>query len=189
MTMVEVVYYVACSVDGFIATADGGVEWLSAVQQEEEDFGYADFFASIDSMIMGSRTYEQVCEFGDWPYRDTPCWVLSRRRLAPQARGVTVTDASPTEVLADVADRELRRPWLVGGARLAASFLADGRIAECIITIIPVLLGSGIPLFADQRGRERLQLIGCRQYPAGVVNLHYRVFGGGGQRAPAGPRT
>jgi dihydrofolate reductase len=180
--MVEVVYYVACSVDGFIATPDGGVEWLSAVQQEGEDFGYAEFFASIDSMIMGSRTYEQVLEFGDWPYGDTPCWVLSRRRLQPQRRCVTVTDAEPTQVLTEVADRGLRRLWLVGGAHVAASFLEDGSIDECIISVIPVLLGCGIPLFSDQHGRQRLRLTDCRQHGAGVVSMHYTVLGGGGSR-------
>jgi dihydrofolate reductase len=187
--MVEVVYYVACSVDGFIATADGGVEWLSAVEREGEDFGYAEFFASIDSMIMGSRTYEQVFEFGDWPYGDTPCWVLSRRRLQPLLRSVTITDAEPTEVLAEVANRGLRRLWLVGGSQLASSFLATGRVDECIISVIPVLLGNGIPLLADQHGHERLRLIGCRQYPAGVVNLHYRVLSGGVSPTASGQRT
>jgi dihydrofolate reductase len=187
--MVEVVYYVACSVDGFIATPDGGVEWLSAVQQEGEDFGYADFFASIDSMIMGRRTYDKVVGFGEWPYGDTPCWVLSRRRLQPQRRWVTVTDAEPTQVLAEVADRGLRRLWLVGGAQLAASLLALGRIDECIVSVIPVLLGTGIPLFADEHCHERLRLVGSRQYPAGVVCLHYRVTSGGGAPVAPGPRT
>ena len=187
--MVEVVYYVACSVDGFIATTDGGVEWLSAVEREGEDFGYAEFFASIDSIIMGSRTYEQVFEFGDWPYGDTPCWVLSQRRLSLQPHGVTITDADPPEVLSEVEDRGLRRLWLVGGSRLAASFLADGRIDECIISVIPVLLGNGIPLFAGEHGQERLRLVGFRQYPAGVVSMHYRVLGGDASPTASGPRT
>lgn len=189
METVEVVYYVACSVDGFIATSDGGVEWLSAVEHEGEDFGFAEFFASIDAMIMGSRTYEKVTELGEWPYHDTPCWVLSRRRLLPHTRGVTVTDADATEVLSEVADRGLHRLWLVGGSRIASSFLADGRIDECIVSVIPVLLGHGIPLFTDQQGHERLELIGCRQCAGGVVGLRYQVLDGGVPPAASGQRT
>ena len=113
----------------------------------------------------------------------------SRRRLQPLLRSVTVTDAEPTEVLAEVANRGLRRLWLVGGSQLAASFLATGRIDECIISVIPILLGNGIPLFADEHGHERLRLVGFRQYPAGVVNLHYRMTSGGGSPAAPGPRT
>ena len=187
--MVEVVYYVACSVDGFIATPDGGVEWLSDVEHQGEDFGYAHFFASVDSMTMGSRTYEKVSDHSVWPYGDTPCWVLSRRRLSPKPRAVIVTDEPPTEVLSEVTSRGLRRLWLVGGSRVAASFLAIGRIDECIITVIPVLLGTGIPLFADLQDLERLRLIGCRQYPAGVVQLRYGVSGRACPRDETVPRT
>ncbi len=176
--MVQVVYYVACSVDGFIASPDGGVEWLSAMQRQGEDYGYAEFFASIDSMVMGSRTYEQVLGFGGWPYGDTPCWVLSRRSLTAVGSEVSVTASSPVAVLTNVARRGLRRLWLVGGSHLAGSFMAEGRISECIITVIPVLLGDGMPLFSRQGGQERLDLMGVRQFSAGVVSLHYRVAGG-----------
>ena len=187
--MPEVVYYVACSTDGFIATADGGVEWLSAVEVPGEDFGYAEFFASIDSMIMGSRTYEKVVELSGWPYGDTPCWVLSRRRLQPCTPAVHITGAELHDVLSEVADRGLHRLWLVGGARVAASFLKGGWIDECIITVIPMLLGGGIPLFSGQHDRQRLELVGYQQYPAGVVSLHYRVLRGAGARGAASLRT
>jgi dihydrofolate reductase len=175
--MVRVVYYVACSVDGFIASPDGGVEWLSAVQRQGEDYGYAEFFASVDSMVMGSRTYEQVLGFGNWPYGDTPCWVLSRRSLKAVGSEVSVTASSPVEVLTNVARRGLRRLWLVGGSHLAGSFMAEGRISECIITVIPVLLGDGMPLFSGQGGQERLDLVGVREFSAGVVSLLYGVAG------------
>ena len=187
--MVEVVYYVACSVDGFIATTDGGVERLSTVAREGEEFGFAEFFASIDSMIMGRRTYETVLEYDEGPYGETPCWALSQRRLSPKSGGVTVTAATPSEVLSEVAQRGLRRLWWVGGSLLATSLLAIGRIEECIISVIPVLLGSGIPLFADQRRLERLSLIECRQYPAGVVHLRYGMLSGDSPRVAPGSRT
>lgn len=187
--MTEVVYYVACSVDGFIATPDGGVEWLSAFERQDEDFGYAEFFASIDAMIMGSRTYAKVLEHREWPYGDTACWVMSMRRLRPRTQRITVTGKEVDAVLSEVARHGLSRVWLVGGGRLAASFLESGRIDEVIMTVIPVLLGNGIPLFADGQSHRRLRLIGYRQFAAGVVTLRYGVLGAGLSPPASGQRT
>ena len=80
--MIEIVYYVACSLDGFIATRDAGVDWLSTVEAEGEDYGYREFFDGVDAMLMGSRTYEQVLGFGQWPYGDKRCVVFSQRQPA-----------------------------------------------------------------------------------------------------------
>ena len=172
--MITVTYYVACSLDGFIATPDGGVDWLDDVSVEGEDFGYGDFFASIDAMIMGSTTYDKVCGFGgDWPYGDKPCWVMSERPLKSVGSQVLISDGSPADVLREIEAQGFGRAWMVGGGQLAGSFREQNLIDEFVITIIPVILGEGIPLFADDSSRQLLQLVSTHRAGNGVVTLHY----------------
>jgi dihydrofolate reductase len=171
--MITVSYYVACSLDGFIATPDGAVDWLEDFSVEGEDFGYSEFFESIDAMVMGSTTYEQVLGFGDWPYGDMRCWVLSQRPLIPPRLEISVSDGAPSDVLAEIEAEGFTRTWLVGGGEVAGSFLSQHLIDEFVITVIPVILGAGIPLFADQTRRHPLQLVGTHRSGNGVVTLHY----------------
>ena len=171
--MITVSYYAACSLDGFIATVDGGVDWLSDFHVEGEDFGYADFFDSIDSMVMGSATYEQVLGFGDWPYGEKPCWVMSKRPIQAVRPEITVTGLSPAGILAEIEDHHLTRTWLVGGARAAGAFRANGLIDEYLITVLPTLLGDGVPLFVDEGPRLNLQLVKNGSAGNGAVTLHY----------------
>src|ERR1044071_7730004 len=72
--MVEIVYYAAASLDGFIATSDGGIDWLPPIEAEGEDYGYRDFYASVDALLMGSATYEHILRHAAWPYAGKPCW-------------------------------------------------------------------------------------------------------------------
>jgi len=170
----EVIYYVAASLDAYIATTDGGVDWLAPFESAGEDYGYADFYASIDAVLLGSRTYKQCLGFAEWPYPGKPCWVFSKRRLKPARRDVSVTARSPREVLAELEARGYRRAWLVGGGKLAASFRAKGLITEYIVSVVPVVLGAGIPLFASRGLKESLTLAGSKPYPSGLVQLRYR---------------
>ena len=172
--MTDIAYYVAMSLDGYIATPDGGVGWLSEFEGGDVDYGYADFLASLDTVLMGRRTYEQVLTFGVWPYQGKACWVFSHQELAPASPEVIVTAATPLEVATEMAARRLRRAWLVGGAALAASFRSAGLISEYYVAVIPIILGAGIPLFAAPGPRHRLALAEATPYPNGIVMLHYR---------------
>jgi dihydrofolate reductase len=171
--MITVIYSVACSVDGFIADTEGGVDWLPEIRTDDEDSGHADFFASIDAMVMGGTTYEQILGFGEWPYGGKPCWVLSGQALPSADAAVTVTDCDPAEALAMIEASGLERVWLVGGGTIAGAFRARNLIDECMITVVPVVLGDGVPLLVDDGPNWRLQLISTRTNPAGTVTLHY----------------
>ncbi len=171
--MITVTFYVACSLDGCIASADGGIDWLSDFHVDGEDFGYSKFYRSIDSMIMGSTTYEQVLSFGDWPYGDKPCWVMSRRPLPVAPSEIVITNLSPPEVLSDIEARGLERAWMVGGASLAGAFRAQNLIDEYRITVLPVILGDGIPLFPDCGPTQRLQTVSATKLGGGAVSLLY----------------
>jgi uncharacterized protein YhfF/dihydrofolate reductase len=171
--MPEIIYYVAASVDGFIATPDGGIAWLAPFEASAEDYGYAEFYASVDALLLGSRTYEQTLTFDPWPYPGKPCWVFSGRPLAAAQPGVIVTAQTPRQVAAELATRRVRRAWLVGGGRLADAFRTEGLITEYIVSIIPVILGAGIPLFGAAGLQEELHLVEHKVYLNGVVQLKY----------------
>jgi dihydrofolate reductase len=186
--MPEIIYYVAASLDGFIATPDGGIAWLAPFEAPGEDYGYAAFYASVDALLLGSRTYEQALSFGEWPYAGKPCWVFSRSPLSQARPEVTGTDRSPREAAAELDSRGIRRAWLVGGGQLAGAFRDEGLITEVIVALIPVILGAGISLFGahapDLRGlsetskvsiaAESLNLVDHKVYPNGVVQIRYR---------------
>ncbi len=170
-----VVLYIACSLDGYIATSDGGIEWLSSVEDEGEDYGYQAFFDSIDALIMGSRTYEQIQRFGEWPYGDKPSWVMSHRSLRPNRASIHVSDEAVEELLKRLQNQGLNRIWLVGGAALIDAFERAGSIHEYIISVVPLLLGEGGPLFTAGRRQRALSLVDSCSYPSGLVQLHYRM--------------
>jgi dihydrofolate reductase len=171
--MTNIVYYVATSLDAYIATSDSGIKWLSAYEMEGEDYGYQDFYESVDTLVIGSRTYEQILNLGAWPYPEKPCWVLSRRQLTVEQPEVTPTSLSPQEIVSELRGRGLKRVWLVGGGQLATSFRRQGLIDEYIVSVMPIILGSGISLFGTTEYRENLDLVECKSYPSGCVQLHY----------------
>jgi dihydrofolate reductase len=153
----DITYYVAASADGFIATADGGVAWLSEVAGGG-DYGYAEFYAGIEAVVLGRVTYEQVLGFGDWPYAGKAGWVLSRRELPSPPAGVTVSALEPREFAAQLAASGVERAWLVGGGELAGSFARAGLITRYIVTVMPVLLGAGVKLLGERGATVRLTL-------------------------------
>lgn len=183
--MVEIVYYAAASLDGYIATPDGGIDWLPPIEDANssgaEDFGYHDFYASVDAVLMGSATYEKVLRHAAWPYAGKRTWVFSRqRRYAAKDNRIgsdaeiTFTGASPEHIATEIEGLGLTRAWIVGGGKLAAAFRARGLITTYGIGIVPAILGDGIPLLARSEPFEKLILTGCQAYPGGTVMLWYR---------------
>lgn len=170
--MVEIVYHVAVSLDGYIATPDGGVEWLPSLE-EGSDYGYSEFYASVDALLMGRQTYEKALEFGSWVYPGKPCWVFSKREIKVEQPDVILTTKSPNELIAELNARQHKRVWLVGGGQLASSFRAHGLISEYILGVIPIVLGAGIPLFAASGLQEKLELAECKPFPDGAILLRY----------------
>ena len=169
----EVVYYVACSLDGYIAGPDGSVEWLTPFQAGGEDYGYREFYSSVEGLLMGSHTYDVSLKLGPWQAKDRPSWVFTRRSLEVVHPSVTLTDAEPPQVMDTLRERGLKRVWLMGGGQLVSSFRTAGLITHYMISIVPVVLGSGIPLFADAEGPEVLRLVEAKSYASGIVQLNY----------------
>lgn len=171
--MLEVVYYVAASLDGYIATPGGGIDWLAPFESSGEDYGYTRFYDAIDAVIVGSTTFRHSLTFGSWPYPGKPVWVFSSRALEVDRDDVTVTADAPGMVSRAIEQRGLSRAWLVGGGALAGSFQQAGLITEFIVSVIPIILGEGIPLFGEAGPPQRLRLLDTTSYPDGIVQLRY----------------
>ena len=97
--MTSVIYYVASSVDGLLAPADGSLDWLSPFSDTGEDHGYIDFYAAVDALVVGARTYEQMLGFGEWPHQDRPVTVMSSRALPAAGPLITVSPLGPRAVV------------------------------------------------------------------------------------------
>lgn len=169
--------FIATSLDGFIARDDGAIDWLPAVGKNGEDYGYARFMATVDAMVIGRRTYELARGFEPWPYGSTPVVVLSRSPVAvPQGLSGTVEamSCSPAEVLERLSGRGLRHAYVDGG-RTIQGFLEAGLVDELVITRIPILIGTGIPLFGPLARDIRLRHVQTRSFADGLVQSRYEV--------------
>ncbi|MFC2122230.1 dihydrofolate reductase family protein [Bacteroidota bacterium] len=141
--------YIATSLDGFIATIDGGVDWLNAIPNpEQSDYRFANFMIGIDAIIMGRNTFEQVITFGTWPY-DKPVFVLSTT-LTEIPNGyeskVEIVSGDLNELINRLHEKGYSNLYVDGGKTIQ-NFLKEDLIDAMIITKVPILLGDGIPLF------------------------------------------
>ncbi|MEH2402402.1 dihydrofolate reductase family protein [Nostoc sp.] len=177
--MTKVTLYIAASLDGYIARSDGGIDWLSILDTEGEDYGYAAFYESIDAIVLGSNTYEVGLSFDEWPYSGKKSFVFTQRHLQSDREDVVFVSDTVKHVLANMEAQGLENIWLVGGGALINSFLQHSLIDEYIISTIPIMLGGGIHLFPPASAEEKLELIDSKQYPNGLLQSHYRQKGKG----------
>lgn len=175
--MAKIIVYIAMSLDGFIADRDGGVGWLDDVHPSEADggFGYAKFYDSVGSIIMGRVTYEQVLNFGVWPYPGKPANVFTSKLPEGDHPDVEFTSDDPKAFVEGLGARSEQDIWLVGGGKLIAAFREQGLIDQYTITIIPVLLGEGVPLFVGGQPGETLRLEDMKRFDSGIAQLNYSV--------------
>ena len=164
--------FIATSLDGFIARRDGGIDWLSIVETPGEDYGYARFFADVDALCLGRRTYETALGFGSWPYGDKRCVVFTHGARASR-HGERFHAGAPGPLLDELHAAGVRRIYVDGGA-LSRSFLREDLIDDLTLSIVPVLLGDGIPLFDASVPERRLHLETSQAFASGLVQITYR---------------
>ena len=172
--MVNIILYIACSFDGYIARGDGNVEWLSRVGSASQDYGFQNFYDSVDALIMGRKTYQQLVGFGKWPYTGKPCYVISRNFIESRRPGVIVSSDDPAALMMTFSEKRINRVWLVGGDDILKTFLNQELVQEIIVSYIPLLLGDGIPLFQPGIPERKLKLLSTETYPNGLLQVHYR---------------
>jgi dihydrofolate reductase len=165
--------FIAASLDGFIARSDGGIDWLSVVERSGEDYGFGEFMASVDTLVLGRKTWETALGFPEWPYAGKRVVVMSRHPRAAR-HGETFHPGPPEALVAALAEAGARHLYVDGGATIRA-FLAAGLVDELTLSVIPVLLGAGIPLFGDGVREAPLTLRSCRGFDAGLVQLRYTL--------------
>ena len=167
--MPKIIVYIATSLDGHIAREDGSVDWLP----ESTESGYDIFYKSIDTVIMGKTTYDQVLTFGEYPYKDKKSFVFTTTNQTKDENVEFLSDVD--KFVVDGFPGVGKNIWLVGGAQIIASFLKQKVVDEIIVTVIPVILGKGIPLFQNIESEIKLELIKTKKYSE-LSDLHYKVL-------------
>lgn len=177
--MVECLVFIAASLDGFIARSNGDISWLnnSAPTIEGEDFGFSNFYSSVDALVMGRKTYETALGFEEWPYAGKRVVVLSHASISiPShlAGSVEWMSGSPAEIARRLQASGLQRVYVDGGQTIQG-FLQAGLINEITLTTIPILLGGGIPLFGSLHQDIHMGLITSHTYANGFVQTTYKI--------------
>jgi dihydrofolate reductase len=182
-------YYCAASLDGYIAESDDTLDWLlkyeGSFEGEDAEPGpmsggsYDRFYEGVGALVSGSTTYEFVLDHGGWPYGGKPTWVLTTRDLpVPEGDDVDVRFADAKvadlheEMIAAAGERNL---WVIGGGNVASQFADEGLLDELLITVVPVVLGEGKPLFDRRLPGGPIQLTGTTTFDTGMVELRYEI--------------
>lgn len=166
--MRDVVLLITCSLDGFIAAEDGNVDWLIG----EDEYDFDTFLEGVETLLMGHKTYQQVLGFGKWPYSGKETYVFTNEHMDKEDGKVTFS-SDPVGTTEDLMLGTGGAIWVVGGASVISQLLNRGLINEFRITIQPVVLGKGIPLFRDIKKSIKLDLKGTQEFGSGLVELVY----------------
>ena len=170
----KVVLYIAASLDGYIAKPNDDLGFLSIVEQEGQDYGYADFVKTVDAVIVGRKTYDKVLSMGfDFPHAHKDAYIITR--TPRQSIGSVKFYTGDLKQLVDRLKSESgKNIFCDGGGEIVNELLKDNLIDEFIISVIPILVGNGTKLFKDGRPEQKLELLSVKQFDKGLVQLHYK---------------
>jgi len=163
--------FIATSLDGFIARSDGSLDFLSIAQSAGEDYGYADFFSTIDALVIGRKTYDTALSFPEWPYAGKRCIVLTHH-AAESVHGEQFFAGRALGLVEQLALASVQRVYVDGGA-VIREFLSQDLIDDVTLSIVPILLGEGVALFGPEVPERRLELVSSQAYASGLVQLRY----------------
>jgi len=171
----KITYYVASSLDGYIANGDGDVSWLDDLVISLEEAGYEEFYSTVDALVMGRKTYDMIVSFGKWPYGDKPIWICTTRSI-DAIEGCNLQNGKiPLEVYSEAQAQGVNHLWLVGGGMLAASFLEEKLLTNLSISQMPIILGGGIRLFGDLQNPIKIQRISMEPQKSGFTQMEFTV--------------
>lgn len=175
MTNRKLILYIACSLDGYIAKPNDNLDFLNIVQREGEDYGYGEFIASVDTVILGRKTYDWVVGHGyGFPHADKESYIITRQSK-PREGNLIFYNGDLRKLLFDLKSKSGKNIFCDGGAEIVNLLLMDKLFDEMIISIIPILVGKGVRLFKDDRPEEELGLVSVKNFDSGLVQLHYRI--------------
>jgi dihydrofolate reductase len=172
----NVIVHIATSADGYIARPDGDLEWLTSRPAPKGFYGMDAFMKSIDTMLVGRKTYEVSLRLGAKFDSKSRTFVFSRHSPPVDApSGVQFVDDPPGRFVRRLRGKPGKDIWLMGGGDLIASFLDENAIDEFVISVVPIFIGDGIPLIARRHSQVALRLRSVERFEDGLVQLHYRV--------------
>ena len=170
----KVILYIAVSLDGYIAKPDNDLSFLSIVQQDGEDYGYADFVKSVDTVILGRKTYDWVMtQVVNFPHIDKDSYIITRTPR-PSINKTNFYTGDLKKLVIRLKSEQGRNIFIDGGAEIVNELLKEKLIDEFIISVIPILVGNGIKLFKDGRPEQKLKLVDIRKFDTGLIQIHYK---------------
>ncbi len=169
----KVILYIAASLDGYIAKENDDLTFLSVVETPGEDYGYGDFIKTVDTVIMGRKTYDKVLSFGiDFPHHDRKCYVVSRTKKGKDDN-VEFYNGGVADLISQIRETNGKDIFIDGGAELVFELMKEDLIDRFVVSIIPYFLGEGISLFKPGRQEQKLKLIDSKMFASGLVQLWY----------------
>jgi dihydrofolate reductase len=177
--MRRIILYIATSLDNFIARPDGSIDWLEqTTMNKNEDFGYQRFYDSVDTTIMGARTYEQICNFDvPFPYPDKRNMVITTRNdLEKVHESVEFLQTDLNTQMKKLKQVEGKNIWLIGGSQINTYMLKQRLLDRIIMTKIPVFIGAGIPLFQPVKDEFHAVLDESKNYGNNIMQLTYSLL-------------
>ncbi len=166
-------YYVAATIDGLIADGEGRIEWLKPFAAV--DYGFNQFISEIKLLVMGRRTFDQLNELESWPYPDHRSVVMTSRALKQPHPGVEAWLGGVFELARKLKAETDGDIWLVGGGRIAGEFLARDLIDQLELHLVPICLGTGVPIFGGESQLDAFTLIDSRMFSNGVLHATYKL--------------
>ncbi len=170
----KVILYIATSLDGYIAKPNDDLSFLSIVEQEGQDYGYADFVKTVDTVIVGRKTYDKVISMGfDFPHADKDAYIITRTPK-PTIGSVKFYSGDLKTLVGKLKTESGKNIFCDGGAEMVNELLKDNLIDEFIISVIPILVGNGTKLFKDNRPEQKLELVSVKSFDKGLTQLHFK---------------
>lgn len=175
--MRKIVLYIATSLNGYIAKADGSVDWLENIPNpKNDDYGFQQFYDSIDTTIQGNNTYKQIVAWGiDFPYQAKTNYVVTRDKDAQDNKNVNFIRSDHIDFIRKLKRKSGKNIWLIGGGKVNSFLLNNGLIDEVHQFLMPIIIEDGIKLFESINDDIDLNIIDTKIYKAGVIRYRYKV--------------
>jgi dihydrofolate reductase len=172
--MRKVKLFIASSLDCYIAREDGGIDWLFT----DDDYGYTKFYDSIDTIIVGRKSYDQSLTSDDYPYKGKSVYVFTRKKIRKNnnEQDVEYIDTNIQDFVTSLTQSIGKDIWLIGGGEIVSVLLNAGLVDEIILSIHPIILGTGIPLLRDIQKEVNLKLENSLSFDSGLTQLYYKVL-------------